>query len=81
MEPLLPTGQKSGRPPAHAKRQLTDGIRWRTRAGAPWRNAPERYRQARRPLRGDRAGRGHQMNGCDLHGGGDLARLGRAQGW
>jgi transposase len=27
----------------HSKRQLIDGIRWRTRAGAPWRDVPERY--------------------------------------
>ncbi|WP_244321117.1 transposase [Streptomyces melanosporofaciens] len=43
LEPLLPAGKKSGRPPVHTKRQLTDGIRWRTRAGAPWRDVPERY--------------------------------------
>jgi transposase len=27
----------------HSKRQLIDGIRWRTRAGVPWRDVPERY--------------------------------------
>ncbi|WRZ01210.1 IS5 family transposase [Streptomyces sp. NBC_00481] len=43
LEPLLPTGKKSERPPVHTKRQLIDGIRWRTRAGAPWRDVPERY--------------------------------------
>ncbi|WP_405886528.1 IS5 family transposase [Streptomyces sp. NBC_01384] len=43
MEPLLPAGKKSGRPPVHTRRQLVDGIRWRTRAGAPWRDVPERY--------------------------------------
>ncbi|WP_390871065.1 transposase [Streptomyces malaysiensis] len=43
LEPLLPAGKKSGRPPVHTKRQLIDGIRWRTRAGAPWRDVPERY--------------------------------------
>ncbi|MFC9226324.1 transposase [Streptomyces hygroscopicus] len=37
LEPLLPAGKKSGRPPVHTKRQLIDGIRRRTRAGAPWR--------------------------------------------
>lgn len=41
--PLLPLGRKSGRPPKWAKRQLIDGIRWRTRVGAPWRDVPERY--------------------------------------
>ncbi|WP_244942937.1 transposase [Streptomyces inhibens] len=25
------------------RRQLIDGIRWRTRTGAPWREVPERY--------------------------------------
>jgi transposase len=43
LEPLLPLGIKSGRPPVHSKRQLIDGIRWRTRAGVPWRDVPERY--------------------------------------
>ncbi|MEV0494812.1 transposase [Streptomyces atratus] len=43
LEPLLPVGKKPGRPPAHTKRQLMDGMRWRTRAGAPWRDVPERY--------------------------------------
>ncbi|MDX2937803.1 IS5 family transposase [Streptomyces ipomoeae] len=40
---LLPAGKKPGRPPVHTKRQLIDGIRWRTRAGTPWRDVPERY--------------------------------------
>ncbi|MGK3106233.1 IS5 family transposase [Streptomyces sp. WAC05858] len=43
LEPLLPAGKKSGRPQVHTKRQLIDGIRWRARAGAPWRDVPERY--------------------------------------
>jgi transposase len=43
LAPLLPVGIKSGRPPLHSKRQLIDGIRWRTRAGVPWRDVPERY--------------------------------------
>jgi transposase len=33
LEPLLPKGIKSGRPPTWSKRQLIDGIRWRTRTG------------------------------------------------
>ena len=37
--PLLP-GSRLGRPPEHAKRTLIDGIRWRARAGAPWRDVP-----------------------------------------
>ena len=43
LEPLLPRGKKPGRPPAWAKRQLINGIRWRTRAGAPWRDVPPQY--------------------------------------
>ena len=43
LEPLLPVGKKPGRPPVWSKRQLIDGIRWRTRAGVPWRDVPERY--------------------------------------
>ncbi|MGP3925122.1 IS5 family transposase [Streptomyces sp. 8N616] len=43
LEPLLPTGKKPGRPPIWTRRQLIDGIRWRTRTGAPWRDVPERY--------------------------------------
>jgi transposase len=43
LEPLLPKGRKPGRPPRWTKRQLIDGIRWRTRTGAPWRDVPARY--------------------------------------
>ncbi|MGW4610334.1 transposase [Streptomyces sp. NPDC004532] len=43
LEPLLPKGIKPGRPPVWRRRQLTDGMRWRTRTGAPWRDVPERY--------------------------------------
>ncbi|MEV5432833.1 IS5 family transposase [Streptomyces sp. NPDC052701] len=43
LEPLSPQGIKPGRPPVWTRRQLTDGIRWRTRTGAPWRDVPERY--------------------------------------
>ncbi|NUK75216.1 IS5 family transposase [Streptomyces lunaelactis] len=43
LEPLLPMGKKSGRPPIWPKRQLINGIRWRTRAGTPWRDVAERY--------------------------------------
>ncbi|MFF9090337.1 IS5 family transposase [Streptomyces sp. NPDC014991] len=35
--------EKPGRPPIWTRRQLIDGIRWRTRAGTPWRDVPERY--------------------------------------
>jgi len=43
LERLLPTAIKSGRPPKWSKRQLIDGIRWRTRTGAPSRDVPARY--------------------------------------
>ncbi|MFB6879061.1 transposase [Streptomyces sp. NPDC056323] len=43
LEPLLPVGKKAGRPRTWTRRQLIDGIRWRTRAGTPWRDVPERY--------------------------------------
>jgi transposase len=43
LEPLLPVGRKSGRPSQWTKRQLIDGIRWRIRVGAPWRDVPDRY--------------------------------------
>ncbi|MCY0924489.1 MULTISPECIES: IS5 family transposase [unclassified Streptomyces] len=43
LEPLLPRGIKPGRPQVWTRRQLIDGVRWRTRAGAPWRDVPERY--------------------------------------
>jgi transposase len=43
LEPLLPAGKRPGRPPKWARRQLTDGIRWRVRTGAPWRDVPECY--------------------------------------
>ncbi|MFE5583145.1 IS5 family transposase [Kitasatospora sp. NPDC056531] len=43
LEPLLPRGIKPGRPPVHTKRQLINGIRFRTRTGIPWRDLPGRY--------------------------------------
>src|SRR5690606_32124018 len=43
LEPLLPVGRRPGRPPTWTKRQLIDGIRWRVRVGAPWRDIPECY--------------------------------------
>ncbi|GLZ42180.1 hypothetical protein Acsp05_58040 [Actinokineospora sp. NBRC 105648] len=41
--PLLPVGRKPGRPPKWSRRQLIDGIRWRVRVGAPWRDVPPEY--------------------------------------
>ena len=43
LAPLLPAGKKPGRRPRWTKRQLIDGIRFRTRVGCPWRDVPERY--------------------------------------
>lgn len=43
LEPLLPRGRKTGRPSVWTKRQLIDGIRWRTRVGCPWRDIPPQY--------------------------------------
>ncbi|MGC9376378.1 transposase [Streptomyces sp. MH13] len=39
----MPRGTEPGRPPAGTRRQLMDGMRWRTRTGAPWRDVPERH--------------------------------------
>jgi len=41
--PLLPAASSTGRPPKWDKRQLIDGIRWRIRVGAPWRDVPAEY--------------------------------------
>ncbi len=43
LAPLLPVGRCRGRPPKWSKRQLIDGIRWRTRVGCPWRDVPGCY--------------------------------------
>jgi transposase len=43
LEPLLPVRKRPGRPPQWTRRQLIDGIRWRVRAGAPWRDVPPAY--------------------------------------
>ena len=43
LQPLLPVGKKPGRPLKWSKRQLIDGIRWRIRVGAPWRDLPPVY--------------------------------------
>jgi transposase len=40
---LLPAASTKGRPPKWEKRQLIDGIRWRIRIGAPWRDVPAEY--------------------------------------
>jgi transposase len=41
--PLLPPPAGRGRPPIRCRRRLIDGIRWRVRTGAPWRDIPSRY--------------------------------------
>ncbi|MFF4369454.1 transposase [Streptomyces sp. NPDC001594] len=41
LEPLLPAAVL-GRPPL-GRRRLIDGIRWRVRTGAPWRDLPSEY--------------------------------------
>jgi transposase len=43
LAPLLPAAPTTGRPPKWTKRQLIDGIRWRIRIGAPWRDVPAEY--------------------------------------
>ncbi|MBE1537079.1 transposase [Actinomadura algeriensis] len=43
LEPLLPTPRRPGRLSKWTKRQLVDGIRWRIRVGAPWRDVPACY--------------------------------------
>jgi transposase len=43
LQPLLPQGRRPGRPPQWDRRLLIDGIRWRVRVGAPWRDVPDVY--------------------------------------
>ncbi|WP_433378005.1 IS5 family transposase [Streptosporangium sp. CA-115845] len=43
LEPLLPDTAKRGRPVVWPRRQLINGIRWRVRTGAPWRDMPAVY--------------------------------------
>ena len=43
LAPLLPPRPGLGRPQVWPRRQLIDGIRWRVRTGAPWRDVPARY--------------------------------------
>lgn len=43
LQPLLPAGGGSGRPPKWGRRRLIDGIRWRVRTGCPWRDVPACY--------------------------------------
>lgn len=43
LEPLLPAPKRPGRPSSWTRRQLIDGMRWRIRVGAPWRDVPPQY--------------------------------------
>lgn len=43
LQPALPAASGKGRPSKWSKRQIIDGIRWRVRAGTPWRDVPEAY--------------------------------------
>lgn len=43
LEPLLPAPRRPGWPSKRTKRQLIDGIRWRVRVGASWRDVPACY--------------------------------------
>jgi transposase len=42
LEPLLPKAKATGRPLAD-HRKVVEGIAWRFRTGAPWRDVPERF--------------------------------------
>ncbi len=39
----LPAVSGRGRPPTWTRRQIIDGVRWRVRTGAPWRDVPSVY--------------------------------------
>lgn len=43
LQRVLPASPQVGRPAKWTRRRLLDGIRWRVRVGAPWRDVPERY--------------------------------------
>jgi len=43
LAPLLPNSQGKRGHPYKEHRRVIDGIRWRARTGAPWRDIPERY--------------------------------------
>ena len=43
LQPLLPAPARWGRPRKWPVRHLVDGVRYRTRAGCPWRDVPDRY--------------------------------------
>ena len=43
LEPLLPSSKGKRGHPYKDHRLVINGIRWRERTGAPWRDLPERY--------------------------------------
>jgi transposase len=43
LQPLLPPEKPRVGRPNHDHRRMINGIRWRLRTGAPWRDLPERY--------------------------------------
>jgi transposase len=43
LAPLLPPEKPARGRPGHDHRRLIDGMLWRERTGAPWRDLPERY--------------------------------------
>ena len=43
LEPLLPPERGRKSRPAFDNRQIVNGILWRNRTGAPWRDLPEKY--------------------------------------
>lgn len=43
LKPLLPPERGRKSRPAFDNRQMIDGILWRIRTGAPWRDLPEKY--------------------------------------
>jgi transposase len=42
LEPLLPPKSRTGRPPKD-RRTIIDALLWLAKAGAPWRDLPERF--------------------------------------
>ena len=43
LEPLLPPAKPKVGKPSHDHRTILNGILWKLRTGAPWRDVPERY--------------------------------------
>jgi transposase len=43
LQPLLPPQRRPVGKPAHDHRRILNGILWKLRAGAPWRDLPARY--------------------------------------